>query len=199
MKPSRGKKWLNKWSRKSHRWGALLIIIPAGIVIGSGVFLQLKKHVEWVQPSSHKGREKQPQISFEEILAAAATAPEAGIQGWDDVDRLDVRPKDGMAKVQGKNHWEVQVDTATGEVLHVAYRRSDIIEMIHDGTWFSDTAKLWIFLPSGAVLFLLWLTGIYLWWLPISTKAANRKHRAEAAAAGEKNTAAQTLAQIRGE
>ncbi len=192
MKQSATKKWFNKWSRKSHRWGAILILIPAGIVIGSGIFLKLKKDVEWVQPPTQKGAEPIPKLSFEEIVAAASSAPEAGIKSWDDVDRLDVRPDKGVVKVQGKNSWEVQVDTSTGEVLQVAYRRSDLIEQIHDGTFFSDPVKLWIFLPSGCILFVLWLTGIYLWWLPISAKRANRRHRQES------TTADATLAKIRG-
>ncbi|MDA7979434.1 MAG: PepSY domain-containing protein [Pirellulales bacterium] len=192
MKQSSKKKWLNKWSRKSHRWGAILILLPAGIVIGSGIFLQLKKDFAWVQPPSQKGAQSNPRISFEEILSAARTAPKAGIESWDDVDRLDVRPSKGIVKVRGKSAWEVQVDTTTGDVLQVAYRRSDIIEQIHDGTWFSDPVKLWIFLPSGCILFILWMTGIYLWWLPISAKRSNRRNRKDRSL-----TAEATLAKIR--
>ena len=89
----------------------------------------------------------------------------------------------GMVKVRCENRWEVQIDTATGEVLQVAYRRSDLIESMHDGSFFHEHAKLWIFLPSGVILLGLWLTGMYLWILPKWAKSAGRKRRAAFAAA----------------
>jgi hypothetical protein len=75
-----------------------------------------------------------------------------------------------MLKVTAKNHWEIQIDTQTGAILQTAYRRSDIIESIHDGSFFSEGVKMWIFLPAGIVLLLLWLTGIYLFVLPLWVK-----------------------------
>lgn len=76
-----------------------------------------------------------PTLSFAEVLEIAKSAPEAEILSWDDIDRLDVRPDKGMLKVRSKNRWEVQVDTATGEILQVAFRRSDLIESLHDGSF----------------------------------------------------------------
>ena len=73
-----------------------------------------------------------------------------------------MRIQKGIVKVRSQNNWEVQIDTQTGEVLQTAYRRSDIIESIHDGSWFHDKVKLWIFLPTGIVLFILWITGVYM-------------------------------------
>ena len=69
-------------------------------------------------------------------------------------------------KVRSNNRWEIQIDTHSGEVTQVAYRRSDLIEQIHDGSWFHDKVKLWIFLPSGIILFVLWITGFYMFLLP---------------------------------
>lgn len=171
-------KFVNKWSRKLHRWGAVLAALPVVVVIVTGIILQLKKDWHWVQPPTANGQGGAPSISFDQILRAAAGVPDAGISTWDDVDRLDVRPGKGVVKVRARNRWEVQVDTATGEVVQVAFRRSDLIESIHDGSWFHDKAKLWIFLPSAVVLLALWLTGMYLWLLPIWAKRAGRQRRA---------------------
>jgi hypothetical protein len=96
--------------------------------------------------------------------------PEAGVTGWEDIDRLDVRPGKGILKVITTSRWEAQLALADGAVLQVAYRRSDLIEQLHDGSFFGDVAKLWIFLPSGIVLFTLWATGLYLWVLPWLTR-----------------------------
>ena len=120
-----------------------------------------------------------PTIGFDRILAATASVPEAGIRSWQDVDRLDVRPAAGIVKVRGTNRWEVQVDTATGEVLQVEYRRSDLIESLHDGSFFHAWSKLWLFLPSGVVLLVMWSTGIYLFILPIHARRRKKGRRRE--------------------
>ena len=99
---------------------------------------------------------------MEKILQAARGVPEAKVATWDDIDRLDVRPGKGIFKVQAKSSWEVQVDTRTGLVPQVAVRRSDLIESLHDGSWFFADAKFWVFLPVALILLGLWATGLYL-------------------------------------
>lgn len=112
---------------------------------------------------------------MQQILDAARTVPEAKIATWADIDRLDVRPGKGMVKVAGVNHWEVQIDLATGAVLQSAYRRSDLIEQMHDGSWFHEAAKLWLFLPSAIIVLGLWVTGIYLFLLPFRARAQKQR------------------------
>lgn len=152
--------------RKWHRWGALLSALPFLVVLGTGLLLQLKKDWSWVQPPSQRGKSKVPTISMDAILRTVRGVPEAEVADWSDIDRLDVRPARGLVKVRCKNRYEVQVDTQTGELLQVAYRRSDLIEELHDGSWFHERAKLWIFLPTAVVVLSLWFTGIYLFVLP---------------------------------
>ena len=119
----------NKWTRKTHYWGAFIILLPVLIISITGVFLQLKKEIYWIQPPTVSGDlPNNPSISFEEILEAAKTVKETNIDSWNDIDRLDVRIDKGIVKVRSKNRLEVQVDTNSGEVVQVAYRRSDIIE-----------------------------------------------------------------------
>jgi uncharacterized iron-regulated membrane protein len=172
------------WSRKGHRWGAILIALPFLVVIGTGLLLQLKKQVSWVQPPTKRGQGKTPTISLEAMLTAARSVPEAGVQSWEDVERLDVQPDRGIVKVQARSRWEVQVDLQTAEVLHVAYRRSDVIEALHDGSWFHDRVKLWVFLPAAVVVLGLWVTGIYLFFLPYAVRWSRRRQRAARAAEG---------------
>jgi len=157
---------LSKLTRVSHRWGSIIALLPLMIIIASGIILQLKKVSPYIQPPTQHGAGTSPAIGFELILEVAKTVPEAEIQSWEDVDRLDVRPGEGVVKVRCKNRYEVQIDTETAEVLHVAVRRSDLIESIHDGSYFNDHFKLWVFLPAGIVLAMLVITGIYLFLLP---------------------------------
>ncbi len=163
--------------RKFHRWGAILIALPFLLVIVTGILLQLKKESSWIQPPTMKGKGKTPGVSFDAILEAARSEPEVGVASWDDVERIDVQPNRGVAKVQSRTRWEVQVDLETGKVLGVAYRRSDTIESLHDGSYFDDGAKLWVFLPVAAVVLGLWISGVYLFVLPHAVKWA--RHRAK--------------------
>ena len=80
-----------------------------------------------------------------------------------------------MAKIIAANHYEVQVDTQTGEVLQVAYRRSDLIESLHDGTFFHDNVKYLVSLPTGLILFILLLSGLVLFAQPLLIKTKRRK------------------------
>ncbi len=88
---------------------------------------------------------------------------------------MDVRSGTGVVKVRAENHWELQIDTTNGEVLQVAVRRSDLIESIHDDSFFHENFKLWVFLPSAIVLAGIWGTGIYLFLLPYILKKLQRK------------------------
>ena len=170
-------KFLNKWTRKLHRWGALLTAVPLLLVIVTGLLLQVKKEAAWIQPPTLRGSVKEPRVQWPAVLQVCREAPQAGIQSWEDISRLDVQPAKGIIKVQAKNHWELQLDLADGKLLSSNYRRSDWIEQLHDGSFFGDWAKLWLFLPNGLVLLGLWLTGAYLWYLPFYAKQRKARSR----------------------
>lgn len=186
-------------SRKAHRWGAIAIAVPFLVVIATGILLQLKKEWSWVQPAENRGAGTVPVVSLERVLSAAQSIPEAGIRSWADIDRVDVRPAKGIMKITSNSRWEIQVDSETGAVLQTAYRRSDWLESLHDGSWFHPQAKLWLFLPTGIIVFVLWLTGIYLWLLPLRTRRKRARllavegggpvPRRDRAASGTRNTA----------
>ena len=130
----------------------------------AGIFLMLKKELNWIQPPTQRGAitAQMPDITYPQLLAAAQSRPEAGIAEWTDIDKIDMRPYKGVAKLISKTGWEVQVDTSNAQVLSVNYRRSDIIESIHDGSYFAGWTKLFLFLPVGILLLIMWATGIYL-------------------------------------
>lgn len=165
----------NRWSRKLHRWGALVTFVPMLLVIVTGLLLQVKKQVAWVQPPTIRGSGTTLRLDWDRALALLKTYEQADVNGWEDVDRIDVRPDKGVAKIRCRSRWELQIDTATGAPLAFAYRRSDLIESLHDGSFFSDAAKLWIFLPNGLILLGLWFTGVWLWWMPFGAKRKKRQ------------------------
>ncbi|NNE97920.1 MAG: PepSY domain-containing protein [Pyrinomonadaceae bacterium] len=160
----------NLLNRKVHYWASFAVAIPILVIIVSGLFLQTKKQFSWIQPGEIRGAGTTPKLSMQEILTISEGVAEAEITSWKDINRLDVRPSKGMVKVRAENDWEIQIDLETGKVLQTAYRRSDTIESIHDGSFFHDNVKLLLFLPSGIVLLVLWLTGIYMFILPYWVK-----------------------------
>jgi uncharacterized iron-regulated membrane protein len=165
---------MNLWTRRLHRLGALVTALPLLLVITSGLLLQLKKQLSWVQPVSQRGSSGDLRVGWENLLATATNIPEAQVTGWKDIRRVDVTPSKGLVKLICNNHWEIQVDAGTGAVLSSTYRRSDWLEQIHDGSYFADWAKLWVFFPNGLILLGLWLTGLYLWWLPVGVRLRKR-------------------------
>lgn len=161
----------NALIRKLHYWASITIALPASILIVSGLFLQTKKHWGWVQPPEQRGTGSVPQIGLEEVLARVIAVPALGVDGWDDINRIDLRPGRGVAKVWLHSGWEAQVDLGTGAVLQTAYRRSDLIESIHDGSFFAGNwTKLGVFLPTGLTLLFLWGSGLWLFFIPIAAK-----------------------------
>lgn len=173
----------NRLNRKVHYWASLIIAVPLLVIIGSGVLLQLKKQWTWVQPAEHRGTGSTPVLDLEGILQAVKAVPEMGVTTWKDVDRLDVRIGKGLVKVLLMNGWEVQVDLGTGRVMQTEYRHSDVIESIHDGSIFAgDWTKLGVFLPTGVTVLLLWMGGMWMWWVPFHAKrAARARHAAQRA------------------
>jgi uncharacterized iron-regulated membrane protein len=159
-----------KWNvviRKLHSWTSVLIALPALVMIASGLLLQVKKQWTWVQPEERRGTGSVPQVSLQAILESVAAAPEVSVISWQDVKRVDIRPSRGLAKVSLADGLEIQVDLGTGRVLHTAHRRSDVIEALHDGSFFAgDWTKLGVFLPTGMVLLFLWGSGLWLFVLP---------------------------------
>ena len=159
-----------RMNRKIHRWLGIFTAIPMIIILSTGVLLLLKKDISWIQPPTQKGSSKELKLSFDEILTIVRQVPNVNIRQWDDINRLDIRPKKGVIKVRSNDNWEIQLDSKTGKVLQTLERRSDIIESIHDGSYFHKNIKLWIFLPVALLLIILWVTGLYLFIIPYSSR-----------------------------
>jgi uncharacterized iron-regulated membrane protein len=161
----------NVLNRRVHYWASFIAAVPVLVIIATGVLLQSKKHWSWVQPAEQRGSSSTPALSLDQILDSVRGVRELGVTSWDDVNRMDVRPARGIVKVWLNSGWEAQVDLTTGEVLQVAYRRSELIESIHDGSFFGgDWTKMGLFLPAGLTLLLLWLGGMWMWWVPFRAK-----------------------------
>ncbi len=165
----------HKKIRKIHYWATFLVMVPLFIMTVSGIMLMFKKQSSWIQPPTIRGTAKTPTLFFETMLDSLKAVPDVTVESWDDIKRVDVRPSKGMAKVQLANQIEVQIDIASGKILQVATRRSDILEDIHTGAYFGDFVKYGIFLTASIIFFIMLLTGIYLFIRPIYMKQKRKK------------------------
>jgi uncharacterized iron-regulated membrane protein len=168
---------ITNFFRRTHYWASVVILLPILIMIGSGFLLLLKKDIAWIQPETVRLEGVSPPASFDSILARARSIPELEVSDWSDIDRLDVRPNRGIVKVRSNNRWEAQLNLATSELEHLAYRRSDLIESIHDGSWFHENAKLMIVLPSAAILLFMTISGTYLFTQRIQAKRKKKRRQ----------------------
>ncbi len=157
---------LNLLNRKIHYWLSLFVALPLLVIVSTGIMLQWKKKVSWIQPAEHTAGPGEPQLSLVQMVEIARTVPEAGIRSWSDIARVDIRPGRNLVKLVSHTRWEIQLDARNGAILQTAYRRSDLIEEIHDGSFFHDRAKLWVFFPAALGLLVLALTGIWLFLQP---------------------------------
>lgn len=175
---------LNKLTRDIHHWGSIIVAVPIIIMIGAGVLLMLKKEFDWIQPPSKRGEGIEVSESGDfnaktlpELFAIAKAARPESFDQWSALERVDIKPGRDIVKFVSADNWEIQIDLVTGDILQTAYRRSDLIESIHDGSYFARWTKLFLFLPAAIVLFILWLTGLYLFFLPHYKRYEKRKKK----------------------
>jgi uncharacterized iron-regulated membrane protein len=164
--------------RKIHYWASLPLFLTIFLIALTGATLALKKDVAALQPPTRDGtRPGDLSRPVADLVAAVRTVPRYGGVDWQEVERIDIRPGDGIAKVILHDRTEVQVDLATGRALQVGYRTSDWLETIHDFSFLGGWAKYLFSFGSGLVLLLMAGTGVYLFLLPMLARRGKRRGR----------------------
>ncbi|MEN8127300.1 MAG: PepSY domain-containing protein [Planctomycetota bacterium] len=159
-----------KFFRVTHKWLGIIFAIAFLNIAVTGFLLLEKKNLTWIQPETKQGggNNTAPFITNPRLFQAVFAQNHNDFQTLDDIDRVDFRPHKRIFKVRSKkNHAEMQVDATTGDILSVAKRRSDLIESLHDGSFFGGLVyRLMMPMVAAAMLYLT-LTGLYLWLAPI--------------------------------
>lgn len=157
--------------RSLHRWFGVITAVFLLLIAGTGFLLATKKTTDWIRPLERKGTpvESLSQVVSVHQAAEAALALDLPmLQSVKDIDRIDYRPKSNVFKVVTKTGYkEVQVDGATGEVLNVAQRNDQLIEQLHDFSWFHDAANMYGLPVVALVLVFLAASGIGIFFVPI--------------------------------
>lgn len=158
---------LARWMFYSHLWIGVAATSILLVVSTSGVLLNHKRALGLMpDPSNESPQPLASALPLSILLEAAKSAVAPGIASMG-VDRMDVRPKDGLIKVRfdDASVTEVALDLTTGQVLQVGERRDVFLTRLHSGEVFGD---LWILLSdTGAIFLLLGLvSGYWLWLYP---------------------------------
>ena len=162
--------------RKIHRTLSVFLGILFIIVSITGLLLGWKKNSNGIiLPKSAKGisTNLKEWLPFNTLQTIAIKALKDSIDQNIDIDiqRIDARPEKGIVKFVFKNnYWGIQLDGATGDVLAVTKRRSDLIENIHDGSFLDmifktncEILKLIYTTIIGLTLFIFTVTGFLMW------------------------------------
>lgn len=165
--------------RKIHRYTGVFLFLFFFIIGITGFLLGWKQQFNGkILPKTQKGTssnlKKWLPIDSLCLRAKGYLKTNMGNSISTTVDRIDIRKNKGVAKVTFKNHYYgVQVDGATGKLLSIAYRNSDLIENLHDGSVldrvFNTQHKqfeLVYTLIMSLALITFTITGFWLWYGP---------------------------------
>ncbi len=166
--------------RKLHRILGLVLATFLLISAVTGLLLAWKKDVAWIQPVTERGQTKSldnwlplPELETRAITALKNDMPNLATL---ELDRMDLRPGKGMAKMLfTEQNLEVQIDGVSGEILSIGKRRSDWIESLHDGSIISDLFKLISMNFLGVGLVILLSSGFWLWLGPRKIRFSRRR------------------------
>jgi hypothetical protein len=161
-----------RWLRSLHRWVGIPLILFFLVIGITSILLAWKKKTELLPPTLKTEIENGTWILPSEMVRIGED--EMIRMGRDpEVDRIDIRPDKGVAKVTFKTHFtEVQLDGLSGKVLSIETRHSDWIEKVHDGSIVDfylkgdEAAKLTYSTLTSLGLILMGISGFYLWYFP---------------------------------
>ncbi len=157
-------------TRPWHRYFGVLIALFAILSSITGILLSWKKNVQWLQPHDKHAIPIQPDslwLPIHDLKKVAESALHEKQVSDVFLDRMDIRPKKGLAKLLFQpGDWEVQVEGYTGTILSVSQRNADWIEKLHDGSIISDEFKLISMTILGIGLIFLSVSGFWLWFGP---------------------------------
>jgi len=160
-----------------HRKLAIFLFVFFLVMSATGLLLGIKKQTHLLAPTEKGGsRDLSEWLSFDSLARNAVTYLRDSVDPAlsPEIDRMDVRPGNGIVKFRFKHHYHgLQLDGSTGRLLSTEIRRSDFIEQIHDGSILDslfglqkDQVKVSYNVIMGLSLFMLVISGFWLWYGP---------------------------------
>jgi hypothetical protein len=165
--PARQSRWIYRVAFYAHLWLGVVFTVALLSISITGILLNHKRGLGLMPEVSNT-----PTALFTNAmplaeLALKARAAGGTVIGNTEVDRMDVRPGDGLVKVRFSDpaSTEVTLDIYSGRTLHIGRRGDVFLERLHSGETFG---KRWVLLSDAAAiaLVLLLITGYWLWLVP---------------------------------
>ena len=162
----------------THKWTGIVLSIAFTCTAVTGFMLLFKKKVDWLQPPTQTdiAGDTADFITMQQMFDIVWEQEHADFTSLADIDRVDFRPNDRVFKVRSKHHnAELQVGAISGGVLSVSQRTSDLVENIHDGSFFAGWVHSWI-MPLAAIgLLFMIFSGLWLWIEPTIRKRRRKR------------------------
>jgi uncharacterized iron-regulated membrane protein len=170
--------------RRIHKVVSITLVVFLLIIGVTAILLALKKEIKLI-PKTQTTKVENPRdwISLEQMINIGQIFMRDSIGKSNLIDRVDVRPDKGIAKIVFKKHFtEIQIDGFSGEILSVNQRNSDLVEKIHDGSILdflmdsdAENSKIIYSTVTSLGLIFLCITGFYLWYNPRKMKKLKKK------------------------
>jgi hypothetical protein len=161
-----------------HLWLGVLSTVALIAIAITGILLNHKRGLGLMpEVANSPTGEFAAALTLERLAyAALLAAPQAARGDWteDDavdislIDRMDVRPRDGVVKVRlrDKASMEMTVDINSGAVIHTGRRGDAFLERLHTGEAFGGQPFVLLSDFAALALVLTLITGYWLWLVP---------------------------------
>ena len=152
-----------------HRWVGVSIGLALLVTATTGFLLLKKKDWDWIQPPVTVGQPGPVAAlkPLQDVYAAVLALGRPEFREEQDIARIEFRPAQGVHKVISRHdRLEVQVCATTLRVSEPRRRVSDLLEQIHDGSWFGDAAHAVVTPAAALALLFLSISGYAMWLWP---------------------------------
>ena len=167
-----------------HLWLGVLVTVGLVAISITGILLNHKRGLGLMPEVEHTPTGDFAQAIPLERMAYAAleAAPQESRGTWKSgdpvdialIDRMDVRPRDGLVKVRlrDKASMEMTVDINSGKVIHTGRRGDVFLEKLHSGEAFGGVSFVILSDIAAVALVLTLITGYWLWFAPRLSRAS---------------------------
>ena len=169
--------------RVLHRICGLIGAVFLIVISITGFLLALKGQVSAIKVPTQKGTKvatSQDIIHPAKVLEVVFGLGIAELAEASHIDRLELHLSKNVYKVTSKEGYhEVQVDVASGKVLSIGTRNDQLLEDIHDLSYFNPAFRIWLLPVVATLLFALGTTGLTIYFTPIVRRIQFKKSKGQ--------------------
>jgi uncharacterized iron-regulated membrane protein len=161
--------------RRWHKKVAIITALPVTITIVTGLFLILRSHFVWIQPSKTKKIEVEFSsiATIEQVIQKSADYYGNSFHP-NQISSLRYAPSKGYFSIRMKNLRELRLHGETLKVLSEGNKKTPLFIQLHEGSYFGPRVRDFIFFPSALGLLFLLFSGSWLFIHPYLKKRQKR-------------------------